>query len=218
LTYHISYTDGASRWTWNLASATWALYTPSHALPHSNGICLGSFTNNQEEHTTVIGLLVKASHRHLSVFLDSQLVILQLNNVDYVRDPCLFRKYLQFRLLSRTFDSITFTHIPRQFNQIVDNMDNLVLDWHLSHQEIITVGTGVDPGFSSNSAPTSPNYWPFWQHLRSRCSLTRSSNRGVVGHKCLQPEEMQVESRQSHKDIRLFFPNINLLRTVIDQI
>jgi hypothetical protein len=41
------------------------------------------------------------------------------------------------------------------------------------------VGTREDPRFSSNKAPTSPNYWPFWQHLRSRCSLTRSSDRGL---------------------------------------
>jgi ribonuclease HI len=113
--YHIGYADGASHWTQNLASAAWALYTPSHELLHSSGICLGSTTNNQEEYTVVIGLLTEASHRHirhLSILLDSQLVVLQLNNVYRVRDPCLFRKYLQVRLLSRNFDSITFTHIP----------------------------------------------------------------------------------------------------------
>jgi hypothetical protein len=27
------------------------------------------------------------------------------------------------------------------------------------------VGIGVDPGFISKSIPTSPNYWPFRQHL-----------------------------------------------------
>jgi ribonuclease HI len=101
--YHIGYIDDASCWTQNLASTTWALYSPSHELLHSSGICLGSTTNNQDEYTTVIGLLVDARHhciRHLSVFLDSQLVVLQLNNVYHVRDPCLFRKYLQVRILS----------------------------------------------------------------------------------------------------------------------
>jgi ribonuclease HI len=113
--YHIGYTDGASRWTQNLALAAWALYSPSHELLQSNGICSGSTTNNQEEYTVIIGLLAEDSHhhiRHLSILLDSQLVILQLNNVYRVRDSCLFRKYLQVRLLSQNFDSITFTHIP----------------------------------------------------------------------------------------------------------
>ena len=115
-TYHIGYANGASHCTQNLTSAPWALYTPSHELLHSNSICLGSTTNNQAEYTIVIGLLADAQHhriRHLSIFLDSQLVVLQLNNVYHVCDPCLFRKYLQVRLLSRHFDSITFTNIPR---------------------------------------------------------------------------------------------------------
>ena len=95
-TYHIGYTD-ASHWTQNLASAAWDLCTPSHEMLHSSGICLGSAANNQPEYTAVIGLLADAQHhhiRHLSIFLDSQLVVLQLNNVYRVRDPCLFRKYL----------------------------------------------------------------------------------------------------------------------------
>jgi ribonuclease HI len=139
--YHIGYTNDASHWTQNLASVAWALYTPSHELLHSSDICLGSATNNQAKYNAVIGLLTDASHHcilHLSVLLDSQLVVLQLNNVYRVRDPCLFHKYLQVRLLSRHFDFITFTHIPRQFNQIIDNIANIILDWHISHQDTIT--------------------------------------------------------------------------------
>ena len=93
--YHIGYTDDASHWTQNLASAAWALYTRSHEMLHSSDICLGSATNNQAEYIVVIGLLADAQHhhiRHLSVFLDSQLVVLQLNNVYHVRDPFPFRK------------------------------------------------------------------------------------------------------------------------------
>jgi ribonuclease HI len=135
--YHIGYADGAIRWTQNLASAAWALYTPSHEMLHTRGICLGPATNNQDEYNAVIILLTDAHHHHihhLSIFLDSQLVVLQLNNVYCVHDPCLFRKYLQVRLLSRHFDSITFTHIPRELNQTTDEIANMVLDWHISHQ------------------------------------------------------------------------------------
>jgi ribonuclease HI len=79
LAYHIGYADDTSRWTQNLASAAWALYTPSHEMLHSRGICLGPTTNNQDEYTAVIGLLVNAQRHHisdLSVFLNSQLVVL----------------------------------------------------------------------------------------------------------------------------------------------
>jgi ribonuclease HI len=135
--YHIGYADDASRWTQNLASAAWALYTPSHEMLHSSDICLGPATNNQAKYTAVIGLLDDAQCHHihhLSIFLDSQLVVLQLNNVYRVRDPCLFCKYLQVRLLSQHFDSITFTHIPRKLNQTTDQIANIMLDWHISHQ------------------------------------------------------------------------------------
>jgi hypothetical protein len=37
------------------------------------------------------------------------------------------------------------------------------------------------PKVHSKSTPTSLNYWPFRKHLRSRCSLTRSSYGEVVG-------------------------------------
>jgi ribonuclease HI len=139
--YHIGYADDASHWTQNLTSTAWDLYTPSYEMIHSSSICLGPETNNQDEHTAVIGLLVDAQRHHihhLSVFLDSQLVVLQLNNVYRVRDPCLFHKYLQVRLLSRHFDSITFTHIPRQLNQTTDQIANIMLDWHISHQDTHT--------------------------------------------------------------------------------
>ena len=141
LAYHIGYVDDVNHWTRNLTSIAWALYSPSHELLHSSGICLGSATNNQAEYTTIIGLLTDDRHhhiRHLSVFLYSQLVVLHLKNVYYVRDPCLFRKYLQVRILTRHFDFIKFTHIPRQLNQIIDNLANIVLNWHISHQDTFT--------------------------------------------------------------------------------
>jgi ribonuclease HI len=147
LACHISYANGASPWTQNLASAAWALYSPSHKLLHSSDTCLGSTTNNQAEYMASIGLLTETCHHHichLSVLLDSQIVVLHLNNLYRVRDPFLFRKYLQVRLLSRYFDSITFTHIPRQLNQTTSNMANLVLDWHLSHQATNTHTSNIN--------------------------------------------------------------------------
>ena len=46
-------------------------------------MCVGIATNNQAEYDSVTGLLVAALHlgiRHLNVFLDSQLLVSQLNN------------------------------------------------------------------------------------------------------------------------------------------
>jgi hypothetical protein len=41
------------------------------------------------------------------------------------------------------------------------------------------VGTGEDPGFNASTMhQQNPNYRPFRQHLRSRCSLTRGRGKG----------------------------------------
>jgi hypothetical protein len=75
------------------------------------------------------------------------------------------------------------------------------------------VGTGEDPGFSSKSAPTSPNYWPFQLHLRSRCSLTRSSYGGVAGQRCLQPREYQVDPTLEQYNMHISLISLDLFHT-----
>ena len=75
---YIRYVDGASRWSPNLTSAAWVIYSPSHELIHIDGICISSATNNQAEYDGVNGLLVVALQLgifHFDVFLDSQLLI-----------------------------------------------------------------------------------------------------------------------------------------------
>ena len=92
---YIGFAVGASRWSPNLASAAWVLYSPSNERIHLDGICIGAATNNQAEYDAVTGLLTAALQmgiRHLHVFLDSQLLVSQINNCYQVHDPCLFSK------------------------------------------------------------------------------------------------------------------------------
>ena len=74
----MGFSDGASIWSPNLASAAWVIYSPSHELIHIDEICVGNAINNQVEHDGVSGLLAAAlqlgSH-HLDVFLESQLLV-----------------------------------------------------------------------------------------------------------------------------------------------
>jgi len=58
--FFIGYTDGASRSTRHLASATWALYNSDGELFASSGICLGQATNNIAEYNAVVELLTEA--------------------------------------------------------------------------------------------------------------------------------------------------------------
>ena len=65
----------------------------------------------------------------LVVYMDSQLVVSQLNRVYQVRDPVLLRKVLRFRLLERSFEFITYIHIPQDLNSLA----NYVIEWHSLH-------------------------------------------------------------------------------------
>jgi hypothetical protein len=57
---HIGFVDGTSRSTRNLASAAWAIYTPTSKLIILQGVCLGCATNNIAEYSAVIKLLINA--------------------------------------------------------------------------------------------------------------------------------------------------------------
>jgi ribonuclease HI len=105
-------------------------------LLSSGGICLGDTTNNVVEYSAVIELLCDALSlgiSHLRVYLDAQLVVSQLNRIYQVHDPNLHQRFLRVRLLERNFDYITYFHVPRRLNQIIDTLANHILDWHLAH-------------------------------------------------------------------------------------
>ena len=75
---YVSFVDGASRWSPNLSSVAWVIYSPSHELIHIDGMCVTIATNNQAEYDSVVGLLTSTLHlviHHLDVFLDSQLLL-----------------------------------------------------------------------------------------------------------------------------------------------
>ena len=136
LCQYIGFADKASRWSPNLTSAAWVIYSPLHDLIHIDGICVGTTTNNQEEYDGFNGLLAIALQlgiHHLDVFLDSQLLVSQLNNYYRVCDPYLFRKFLRTKQMVRAFESITFTHVPINLNSVADQMDNDILNWHIHH-------------------------------------------------------------------------------------
>ena len=112
----------------------WVIYDPAGELIDLQGICLGRTTNNVAEYSAVIEILTKAINLGIRAFLvnlDSQLVVLQLNNHYSVRNLHILRLYLCIRLLERHFDFITYQHIPRQMNTLTDTMANIVLDRHL---------------------------------------------------------------------------------------
>ena len=82
MTSFIGFTDGAHRYTLNLASAAWVLYSFTSELVCSGGILLGPSTNNLAEYQAMIGLLTESlanDVRKIRVYLDAELVVQQLN-------------------------------------------------------------------------------------------------------------------------------------------
>ena len=108
---------------------------PSNEFVDARGIFLGYATNNLAEYETVITLMTNASSlgiRSLVVTLDSELVISQLTSHYSVFHPVLYWKYLRVRFLERSFDFISYKHIPRTSNSLADSFTNDILDWHLT--------------------------------------------------------------------------------------
>ena len=99
-------------------------------------VCIGPTTNNILEYEAVIDLLTEAVSQDvhdLVVLMDSQLVVCHLNHIYTIRNPvilCLFRRV---RLLERSFETITYRHIPREHNVFADSLANYILYWHISH-------------------------------------------------------------------------------------
>ena len=101
MTSFIGFAEGAHRYTLNLVSAAWVLYSPTSELVSSGGIHLGPSTNNLTEYQDVVGLLTKSlanDVREIRVYLDSQLVVHQLNRIT-IRNPMLLHTFQIFRLL-----------------------------------------------------------------------------------------------------------------------
>jgi ribonuclease HI len=129
------FTDGASRHTQNIASTAWVIYQFDQVVS-SGGICLGPTTNNMEEYHAVIGLLTQASSlgiSHIIIYLDSQLVVFQLNCIYAIHSPILLRLHLQVRHLERMFDYIEYRHILRELNSVSDSLANYIMDRYLAH-------------------------------------------------------------------------------------
>jgi len=88
-------------------------------------------TNNVAEwKALLVGLeeALKQSQRHVQVFMDSQLVVHQVNGIYKVKNPKLIPLYKKFLSLKSQFESFAISHIPREQNKQADLLANQALD------------------------------------------------------------------------------------------
>ena len=94
-------------------------------------LAIGKTTNNVAEYRAVVAALELCSQwrvARVQLFLDSELVVRQINGVYRVKSPDLRPLYQRVMFLARGLTAFQVRHIPRAQNSHADYMANLALD------------------------------------------------------------------------------------------
>ncbi len=127
----IIYTDGGARGNPGPAAIGAVLKDKSGKAVAEISVYIGETTNNQAEYRAVIAALEKAKKlggSELEFFLDSELVVKQLNREYKVKDKNLAPLFLKIYNLLTGFKKAIFKHIPREFNKEADALVNKAID------------------------------------------------------------------------------------------
>lgn len=129
----IVYTDGGSRG--NPGPAAVGVYVET--LNKKFNACIGIRTNNDAEYEalilalgkikTVIGK-EKAKKSEVACFLDSELVVKQLNHEYKLKEERIQKYFIEIWNLMLEYGKVTFTHVPREKNKVADALVNQALD------------------------------------------------------------------------------------------
>lgn len=127
----IIYTDGGARGNPGPAGIGVAIYNEKKELVGELSEYLGETTNNQAEYRAVIAALKKAAAlkaEEIDFYLDSELVVRQLNREYKVKNKDLAPLFLVIYNSILSFKKITFTHIRREENKHADMLANRAMD------------------------------------------------------------------------------------------
>lgn len=92
---------------------------------------IGIATNNQAEYQAILWAIVRASELGLKAvdcYLDSQLIVRQLNGEYKVKNDELKIIYKKILEILPNFDSISFQDVRREFNSKADELANIAMD------------------------------------------------------------------------------------------
>jgi len=123
----ILHADGASRGNPGQASIGATIKDSGGRLLASLSQRIGHATNNQAEYRAVIAALeraLKLGAVEADVYLDSELVVKQVNGSYRVRNAALKPLYLEVKELAASFKGFSISHIPRRQNAEADGLAN----------------------------------------------------------------------------------------------
>lgn len=92
---------------------------------------IGEATNNQAEYQAVIAAIKKAKAlgaEELDFYLDSELVVKQLNQEYKIKNKELAPLFVRIYNASLDFKKVRYRHVPREENQVADKLVNQAID------------------------------------------------------------------------------------------
>ncbi len=125
------YSDGGARGNPGPAGIGAVLYNQEGEEIASISKFIGQATNNQAEYQALIAALKKAQQlniKELKVYLDSELIVKQVNREYKIKDQDLAKLFLQVHNLILAFPKISFHHIKREKNKRADELANQAMD------------------------------------------------------------------------------------------
>lgn len=127
------FTDGGSRGNPGPAAYGFVVKKDNRIIHEQNGY-IGIATNNFAEYTALIEALTwlekHSKEQRLEFFLDSQLVVSQVNGIYKVKNANIRDFIFKVRTLESNFSTIVYQHVPRIKNQEADRQVNIALDRH----------------------------------------------------------------------------------------
>jgi len=125
------YTDGASRGNPGEAGAGFVILDEQGGELSARGSYLGTCTNNAAEYQALILGLKQAARlgaRKIEIFLDSQLIVRQIQGLYKVKSSDLQPLFAKVQRLLATFEKYEISHIPREQNKRADQLANQGID------------------------------------------------------------------------------------------
>ncbi len=127
----VLFADGASRGNPGPSGAGAVLFTGTGEVVEEVGSFLGVTTNNVAEYQALLlGLAAARARgaRSITVRMDSELVVKQVNGSYRVKNLALQRLHARVLALRREFDYFRIEHVPRAANAAADRLANLAID------------------------------------------------------------------------------------------
>lgn len=128
------FSDGGSRGNPGPSASGYVIMDMEDTVLVERGVYLGVTTNNVAEYTALKLALEEARKmgaRQVHAYLDSLLVVNQLNGIFKIKNRDLWPIHDAIKKLQKTFDKVEFSHVPREFNKLADAEVNKALDEHL---------------------------------------------------------------------------------------